>query len=130
MNFICKATKGWKFYESINLKLALKSSLRLSNEEIDTLTSFVNLLKSAHFNFYWKGDVSQIGEYVKRFLFKLKNKGKVKKPLSYIKYGIDNQPNVESKDGNHIDAKEYHRDKRGLANVFDNYFMMSNPPSL
>lgn len=77
-----------------------------------------------------KGDVSQIEEYAKRFLFKLKNTGKVKKPLGYIKYGIDNQPNVESKDRNHIDVKGYHRDKGRLANVFDNYFMLSNPPSL
>ncbi|MCD2383694.1 hypothetical protein LRB48_04495 [Borreliella burgdorferi] len=56
--------------------------------------------------------------------------GKVKKPLSYIKYGRDNQLNVEGKDRNHIDVKEYHRDKGGFANVFDNYFMFSNPPSL
>lgn len=50
--------------------------------------------------------------------------GKVKKPLSYIKYGRDNQPNVESKDRNHIDVKEHHRDKGGFANVFDNYFII------
>ncbi|AAC66167.1 hypothetical protein B1U23_05760 (plasmid) [Borreliella burgdorferi] len=56
--------------------------------------------------------------------------GKVKKPLSYIKYGRDNQLNVEGKDRNHIDVKEHHRDKGGFANVFDNYFMFSNPPSL
>ncbi|ACN56136.1 hypothetical protein [Borreliella burgdorferi] len=56
--------------------------------------------------------------------------GKVKKPLSYIKYGRDNQLNVEGKDRNHIDMKEHHRDKGGFANVFDNYFMFSNSPSL
>uniref|UniRef100_UPI001AED5E02 hypothetical protein n=1 Tax=Borreliella garinii TaxID=29519 RepID=UPI001AED5E02 len=52
------------------------------------------------------------------------------KPLSYIKYGRDNQPNVESKDGNHINVKEYHRDKGRFANVFDNYFMLLDFPSL
>ncbi|WP_215536321.1 hypothetical protein [Borreliella bavariensis] len=52
MDFICGATKGCKAYKSINLKLDLKSNLRLSNEELDTLTFFVNVLKSAHFNFY------------------------------------------------------------------------------
>lgn len=61
----------------------------------------------------------------------MENTVKVKKPLSYIKYGRDNQYNVESKDGNHIDVKEeHHRDEEVLVNIFDNYFMLLNFPSL
>lgn len=89
--------------ESMNLKSDWKSNLGLSNEELDILTFFVNALKSelpkaytgaTHFNFYLKGDISQIEDYVKRFLFKLKDKGKVKELIGYIKYGRDSQPNV------------------------------------
>lgn len=40
-------------------------------------------ISTSHFNLYL-GSIFQIEEYVKRVLFKLKNKGKVKKPLSYI----------------------------------------------
>lgn len=124
--------------ESMNLKSDWKSILGLSNEELDTLTFFVNALKSelpkaytgaAHFNIYLKGDISQIEDYVKRFLFKLKDKGKVKELISYIKYGRDNQPNVEGRDEQlGIDAKEYYRIESRLAGVFDNYFMFLNPP--
>lgn len=54
---------------------------------------FINALKdelpkvytsTAHFNLYLRGGVFQIEEYVKRILFKLKDKSKVKEPLSYI----------------------------------------------
>ncbi|MBB5141504.1 hypothetical protein [Borreliella afzelii] len=124
--------------ESMNLKLDWKSNLGLSNEELDTITFFVNALKSelpkahtgaAHFNIYLKGDISQIEDYVKRFLFKLKDKGKVKELISYIKYGRDNQPNVEGRDEQlGIDAKEHYRIESRLAGVFDNYFMFLNPP--
>ncbi|ACN53385.1 hypothetical protein QIA25_05400 (plasmid) [Borreliella spielmanii] len=97
--------------ESMNLKSDWKSSLGLSNEELDTLIFFVNALKSelpkaytsaAHFNFYLKGDISQIEDYVKRFLFKLKDKGKVKELIGYIQYGRDNQPNVEGTQMNNL----------------------------
>lgn len=40
-------------------------------------------ISTAHFNLYL-GGIFQIEEYVKRVLFKLKNKVKVKEPLSYI----------------------------------------------
>lgn len=59
--------------------------------ELNTLTFFVNTLKDellktytrvAYFNFYFKCNVSQVAEYVQRFLFKLKNRGKVKEPFS------------------------------------------------
>lgn len=39
---------------------------------------------------------------------------KLKSRLAYIKYSRDNQPNVESKDGNHIDVKEYYKIKGDL----------------
>ncbi|WP_419264703.1 hypothetical protein [Borreliella afzelii] len=123
--------------ESMNLKSDWKSILGLSNEELDTLTFFVNALKNelpkaytgaAHFNIYLKEDISQIEDYVKRFLFKLKDKGKVKELISYIKYGRDNQPNVEGRDEQlGIDAKEHYRIESRLAGVFDNYFIFLNP---
>ncbi|ACN53422.1 conserved hypothetical protein (plasmid) [Borreliella spielmanii A14S] len=127
--------------ESMNLKSDWKSNLGLSNEEFDTLTFFVNALKSelpkaytgaAHFNFYLKGDMFQIEDYVKRFLFKLKDKGKVKELIGYIQYGRNNQPNVgeDSRDEQlgGITAKEHYRIESRLAVVFDNYFIYLNPP--
>ncbi|WP_418457400.1 hypothetical protein [Borreliella andersonii] len=125
--------------KSVNSKSDWKSNLKLSNEEFDTLTFFVNALKdelpkadtsASHFNIYLKGDVSQIEEYVKRFLFKLKDRDKIKELLSHIKYGRDNRPNVEGRDVNlNVDAKEHYRIERRLAGVFNNYFMLLNPPS-
>ncbi|ATQ16571.1 hypothetical protein F9Y90_05250 (plasmid) [Borrelia miyamotoi] len=116
-----------------------KDNLELSNDELDILTFFVNALKdelpkaytsAAHFNIYLKGDVSKIEEYVKRFLLKLKDKNKIKGLLEHIKYGRDNPPNVEGRDESlNIDAKEHYKIERRLANVFDNYFMLLNPPS-
>nr|AAU85943.1 hypothetical protein BGP093 [Borreliella bavariensis PBi] len=124
--------------ESMNLKSDWKSNLGLSNEELDILTFFINALKdelpkaytgAAHFNIYLKGDISQIEDYVKRFLFKLKDKGKVKELINYIEYGRDNQPNVEGRDEQlGIDAKEHYRIESRLAGVFDNYFMFLTPP--
>ncbi|XPC91404.1 hypothetical protein QIA17_05810 (plasmid) [Borreliella californiensis] len=124
--------------KNINSKSDWKSNLKLSNEEINTLTFFVNALKdelpkghsAPHFNIYLKGDVSQIEEYVKRFLFKLKDRSKIKELLSYIKHGRDNRPNVEGRDENlNMDAKEHYRIESRLASVFDSYFMLLNPPS-
>lgn len=100
---------------------------------------FVNALKdelpkvytiTVHFNLYLRGGVFQIEEYVKRVLFKLKYKGKVKEPLSYIKYGKDKQPNVKGRDDNHIDVKDYYRVGSSLPSIFDNYFMLLDFPSL
>ncbi|BDU63414.1 hypothetical protein BOFE_10530 (plasmid) [Candidatus Borrelia fainii] len=128
-----------KDLESINLKSDWKSNLGLNKEELDTLTFFVNALKdeftktytsAANFNFYLKGDVFKIEEYIKRFLLKLKDKGKVKELISYIKYGRDNSPNVEGRDESlNIDAEEHYRLESRLASVFDNYFMFLNSPS-
>ncbi|MBB6207515.1 hypothetical protein [Borreliella lanei] len=127
--------------ESINTKLDWKSTFGLNNEECNTLAFFINTLKSElaktstethHFNIYLKGDVSQIEEYIKRFLFKLKDRGKVKELINYIKYGRDNQPNVAGKDENNggdMDAKEHHKLESRLASAFNHYFMLLNPPS-
>lgn len=76
------------------------------------------------------GGVFQIEEHVKRILFKLKDKSKVKEPLSYIKYGKDKQPNVKGRDDNHIDVKDYYRVESSLASIFDNSFMLLDCPSL
>lgn len=124
--------------ENINSKSDWKSNLRLSNEELNTLTFFVNALKNElpkaytstpHFDIYLKGNASQIEEYVKRFLLKLKDRGKIKELLSCIKYGRDNRPNVEGRDVKlNLDAKEHYRIESRLASVFDNYFMLLNSP--
>ncbi|WP_233778916.1 hypothetical protein [Borreliella bavariensis] len=95
---------------------------------------FVNALKeklskvytsTAHyFNLYLRGGVSQIEDHVKRILFKLKDKSKVKESLSYIKYGKDKQPNVKGRDdNNNIDVKDYYRVESSLASIFDNDFV-------
>lgn len=125
---------------NISVEPDWKNNLELSNDELDTLIFFVDALKdelpktyannTTHFNIYLKGDVSKIEEYVKRFFLKLKDKGKIKELLEYIKYGRDNLPNVEGRDESlNIDAKEYYKLESRLASVFDNYFMLLNPPS-
>ncbi|ACH95183.1 hypothetical protein ACE4V3_06205 (plasmid) [Borrelia recurrentis] len=125
--------------ENIDLKSDWKDNLKLSNDELGILTFFVNALKDElskahisadHFNIHLKGDLSKVEGYVKRFFLKLNDKDKVRELLGYIKYGIDNPPNVEGRDvyvG--MDAKEHYRLERRLASVFDNYFMLLNPPS-
>ncbi|WP_434757268.1 hypothetical protein [Borrelia puertoricensis] len=124
--------------ESINLKSDWKDNLGLNKDETVILTFFVNALKdeltktytsAAHFNVLLKGDVSKIEGYIKRFLLKLNDKGKVKELLKYIKYGKDNPPNVDGRDDKlNIDAKDHYKIEKRLADAFDNYFMFLNPP--
>ncbi|UPA15758.1 hypothetical protein btBTE5EL_001440 (plasmid) [Borrelia turicatae] len=122
---------------NVDLKSDWRDNLGLNKEETSILTFFVNALKnelskgsSANFDIHLKGDVSKIEEYIKRFLLKLNDKGKVKELLEHIKYGKDNLPNVEGRDENlNIDAKDHYRIEKRLADVFDNYFMFLNPPA-
>ncbi|UPA19053.1 hypothetical protein bpuSUM_001856 (plasmid) [Borrelia puertoricensis] len=121
----------------VNLKSDWRDNLKLNKEEFDTLTFFVNALKnelpkggSSHFDIYLQGDVSKIEGYIKRFLLKLNDKGKVKELLKHIKYGKDNPLNIEGRDEKlNIDAKDYYKIEKRLTDVFDNYFMFLNPPS-
>ncbi|WP_246990172.1 hypothetical protein [Borrelia parkeri] len=88
---------------NVNLKSDWRDNLGLNKEETGILTFFVvSVLKnelpkgvSANFDIHLKGDVSKIEEYIKMFLLKLNDKGKVKELLKHIKYGKDNSPNVE-----------------------------------
>ncbi|UPA15632.1 hypothetical protein btBTE5EL_001329 (plasmid) [Borrelia turicatae] len=122
---------------NVDLKSDWRDNLGLNKEETGILTFFVNALKnelskgsSANFDIHLKGDVSKIEEYIKRFLLKLNDKGKVKELLEHIKYGKDNLPNVEGRDEKlNINAKEYYIIEKRLADVFDNYFMFLNPPA-
>ncbi|WP_247032723.1 hypothetical protein [Borrelia venezuelensis] len=92
--------------------------------------NYPKVVQPANFDIHLKGDVSKIEEYIKRFLLKLNDKGKVKELLEHIKYGKDNLPNVEGRDENlNIDVKDHYRIEKRLASVFDNYFMFLNPPT-
>ncbi|WP_330730346.1 hypothetical protein [Borrelia turicatae] len=120
---------------NVDLKSDWRDNLGLNKEETGILTFFVNALKdelpnsnSGHFNIHLKGDLSKIEEYIKRFLLKLNDKGKVKELLKHVKYGKDNPPIVEGGDENlNLDAKDYYKIERRIASVFGNYFMFLNP---